>query len=471
MSDLKTANENDVLARHYTLGKLLKFALPAIITAVFGSIYGVVDGLFVSNVGGSTAFGAINLASPIFMIVASLGFMFGTGGTALVSKIMGEGDNEGANRTFSLITYTLIIVGIIATVIAEVLYDDLLIALGCSDAMLPYCTAYGRIIMPFIPLFMLMFYFQTFSVTSGKPTFGLVIMLISGFTNIIGDAILVGVVAPTTGDVSTSAVSGAAIATAAGLVVSGLVPLVYYFTKNSSSLRLGKPETKISSIGKACSNGMSEFLSNISSSIVNTVYNGILLFLIADIGVAAYGAISYINTIFTAVFLGYSLGVSPVIGYNYGAGNKAELKNIHKNNMIIILVTSVIMTVASELLAVPLAKIFAGSGSDAGVLTDLIVGGMRIFALSFLLKGINMYASAFFTALNNGFVSGLLALLRTLVFSIGAVLTLPLLCYYLGGETADAGMAGVWWAVNAAEVLAVISALIFLKAKRKKYGY
>lgn len=467
------AAESSVLAQHFTMKKILMFTIPAMITAVFSSIYGVVDGLVVSNVGGQTAFGAINLASPIFMIVAAVGFMFGTGGTALVSKILGQGDREGANRAFSLVTYALIIFGIILTVLAEIFYDDLLIALGCTESMLPYCLDYGRIIIPFLPCFMLMFFFQSFSVTAGKAKFGLVIMLISGFTNIIGDIVLVvGVAGSMEGaEVSHFAVKGAAIATAAGLVIGGFIPMIYYFSKNKSLLRLGKPDKKMLLIGKTCSNGMSEFLSNVSSSLVNTVYNGILLFLISDVGVAAYGAISYMNTIFTAVFLGFSIGISPVIGYNFGAQNKNELQNVHKNNLKIIIIFSVIMFALAEALAVPLANIFAGKGENAVLMKDIIVKGMRIFAVSFLLKGINTYTSAFFTALNNGFVSGLLAILRTLVFSVGAVLAVPLICYYALGENVDAGMTGVWWSVNVAEILAVATAFLFLKIKRKKYGY
>lgn len=474
----ETANkhEENALSRHYGIKGLLLFALPTIITAVFSSIYGVVDGLFVSNVAGSTAFGAINLASPLFIIVASIGFMFGTGGTALVSKTMGEGKREEANRIFSLLTYALILFGTIATILLEFFYDNLLLLLGCSETMLPYCLAYGNIIIPFMPFFMLMFYFQGFSVTAGKPKFGLAVMLITGFSNIIGDAILVGLVAPKMEDVPTAAVQGAAIATAFGLFLAGIIPFVYYLSKNKSLLRLGKPFLSFKAIGQTCSNGISEFLSNVSASIVSTVYNGILLYIIGDNGVAAYGAISYVNTIFASTFIGFSIGVAPIISYNYGAKRKDELHSNYKNSMTVILISSVIMTLLSELLTYPLASLFSGSNEEVKL---LIISGMKIFSLSFLLKGVNMYASAFFTALNNGMISGILAFLRTLVFSLGAILILPLVLYYGAGGTdavasqaaIDAGMTGVWWAVNVAEGLSVITAILFLRLKKKKYGY
>ena len=466
MSNKKSSQISD----HFTLGKLLLFALPTVITLLFGSVYGIVDGIFVSGVGGNEAFAAINLASPIFAILASLGFMFGTGGTALVSKILGEGDGERANGVFSLITYSMIIVGIVFTIIAEIFYEPALVALGAKEEMMPYCLTYGRIIIPFLTFFMLQFFFQSFMPTAGKPKFGLVVTLIAGFTNIIGDAILVGVVAKGSSDVPNFAVAGAAIATAAGLLLGGIIPFIFFIRKNSSTLRLGKPFMELKNVLKTCTNGMSEFLSNVSASIVSTVYNGILLYYIGTNGVSAYGAIGYLNTIFMAIFMGFSIGVSPIVGYNYGSQNHDELKSVFKKSLIIITCFSVGMFLISEFLAAPLSSLFIhGTDENAKALFELTVNGFSIFAVSFMLKGFNTYGSAFFTALNNGFVSGLLSVLRALVFGILSVIFVPLLFLAIGGE--NAGIDGIWWAATFAEGLALIVTIIFLIANKKKYNY
>lgn len=462
MENTAISKEEAAFSRRFTTGGLLKFALPSIITLLFASVYSIVDGVYVSSVGGKTAFAAINLASPIFAILASLGFMLGAGGNALVAKTLGEGDKKRANRIYSLLTYTVIGTGILVTVLAEIFYEPGLQLLGATDNMMQYCLPYGRIILPFMVFFMLQFYFQSMMVTAGKPKLGLVMMLIAGFTNIIGDTVLVGFLA----DSPTAAVTGAAWATSAGLLVGGLVPLLYFFLPNGSLLRLGAPGGGIRAILQASSNGISEFLSNVSASIVNTVYNGLLLYYIGEMGVAAYGSISYLNTIFTAIFIGFSIGVAPVIGYQYGAKLHTELKNTYRKSMAVTVILSIVMTVGAELLSSPLAALFS-SGEEA--LYEMTVTGFYIFSVSFLIKGINTFGSAFFTSLNNGLISGILSVSRSLIFNIAAVIIIPVLCYLWIGD--EGGLLGVWWATTAAELAALVMTLIFLGANRKRYSY
>ena len=445
-----------------SIPQILKMVAPTVIMAVFAGLYGIVDGIFVSNKGGPAAFAAVNLVTPIFLIMSSFGMMFGTGGNALVSKTRGEGNEEEAKKIFSTLSFAVIILGIVLTILLEFFLDDVLALLGAKDEMLHFCLDYSRILIPFIVFYLLQYYFQSMLVTAGKGMMGFAMTVAAGLTNIVGDVILVGFVAQD----AHQAVAGASIATCLGLLVGGLIPLIYFMRKNSSCLRIVKTGLDIKVILKTCSNGISEFFSNISGAIMNTVFNGLLLYIVGQKGVAAYGSISYVNLVFCAMFMGYSIGVSPAISYKYGAGDKEGLKSIHKNSMIIIVVASVAMLALSELIAEPVSAIFSSGQAD---LLALTVTGFRIYAVSFLYKGLNTYASAFFTALNNGFVSGFLAITRSLVFSIGAVLVLPIVYFYMYGE--EKALLGIWWSTNYAEFLALVVAVIFVLANRKKYQY
>jgi len=458
-------NENKGLAQNMSLGKLILFVLPTIIALLISSVYSIVDGVFVSNVGGTTAFAAINQVSPIFLIIASIGFMFGTGGTALVSKVQGEGDSERARRIFSLLTYVLIGIGIFFSIVLWFVTEPILKALGTTEEMMPFCMAYARIILPALTLFMLQFYFQSFFACAGKPKLGLVDTLLAGVINIGGDALLVGVFAK--GD-PIKAVEGAAAATAAGLLVGGLLPLIYFFTKNKSTLRLGKPEFKLRYIGATCGNGISEFLTNVSASIINMVYNSLFLYMIGDMGVAAFGTVGYVNTIFGAIASGYAVGIAPLIAYNFGAKNSDALKNLHKKSLVIVIGYSIIATGLIEILATPLASIF--SHGDAQLL-EITVDGLRIFTLSFVFKGIPTYGSGFFTALNDGFSSGFISFMRTLVFNLATIIAVPVLFFHLYGSSYEAAYYGVWYSIVGSELLAFIMTFIFFKVKRKKYQY
>ena len=458
-------DNTQALTQRFTLGKLFRYVLPTIFAVLLASLYTIVDGIFVSNYGGTTAFAAINQVSPIFMIIAAIGFMFGTGGSALVGKVLGEGDRERANRLFSYIAYALIIIGIICSVALWFALEPLLNLLGVTETMMPFCLAYSRILIPALTLFMLQFYFQSFLATAKKPGLGLLFTILAGITNTAGDAILVGVVSQ--GD-PIRAVQGAALATAGGLFIGGLVPLIYFACKNKSLLRLGKPETDGKALLKTCGNGSSEFFTNISSSIINVVYNSLFLYMIGDMGVAAYGTVGYVNSIFTAIASGFVLGVSPLISYNYGAGNTDNLKNLYKKSLWIVIIFSVVSTVIIELLSHPLAGAFSHGDEK---LMQITIDGLSIFTLSFLFKGIPTFGSGLFTAFNNGKVSAIIAIVRTLVFNMATIVLVPIIFFHVFGSSYEAAFYGVWYSVVFSELLATLMCFLFFKKYKKKYQY
>ncbi|MCR5452814.1 MAG: MATE family efflux transporter [Lachnospiraceae bacterium] len=457
--------ETQILEQKFTLGKLLVYVLPTIFAILLASLYSIVDGIFVSNFGGTTAFAAINQVSPIFMIIAAIGFMFGTGGSALIGKILGEGDRKRANGLFSYFTFALIIIGIICSALLWIFLEKFLIALGVTETMMPFCKAYSHIMIPALTLFMLQFYFQSFLATAKKPKLGLIFTILAGLTNTIGDAVLVGIVSK--GD-PTKAVQGAAIATVGGLFIGGIVPLIYFFTKNTSLLRLGKPEVDGKALLKACGNGSSEFFTNISGSLINVVYNSLFLYMIGDMGVAAYGTVGYVNSVFTAIASGFVLGVAPLFSYNYGSGNTDNLKNLYKKSLTLIIMISVVATVVIELLSNPLAAAFAHGDADLMAVT---VDGLTIFTLSFLFKGIPTFGSGLFTAFNNGFISGVISIVRTLVFNLATIIIVPVAFFHIFGSSYEAAFYGVWYSVVFSELLAVFMTFFFLQKNKKKYQY
>lgn len=440
------------LSDHFTYRRLIRFTLPSIAMMIFTSIYGVVDGFFVSNFAGKTPFAAVNLIMPFLMIVATVGFMFGTGGTALVAKTFGEGDDKRANKLFSLFTYTAFILGVILAVVSIIFLRPISVFLGAQGELLENCVIYGRIILCALPFYILQLLFQSFFVTAEKPQLGLVVTVCAGITNMLLDAVLVMLLP------QEYKLIGAAIATASSQTVGCVIPLFYFFRKNNSTLRLGKTDFDGRAIGKACLNGSSEFMSNVSMSVVSMLYNIQLLNYAGENGVAAYGVMMYVSMIFSGAFIGYSIGTAPVIGYHDGARNCGELKSILKKSLLLIGGFAVLMVILSELSAVPLARLFVGYDTE---LMEVTVSGFRIFALSFLLMGFAIFGSGFFTALNDGLTSALISFLRTLVFQIAAVLILPLLI----------GIDGIWMSIVVAEFMAVVLTFLFLKMKQKKYGY
>lgn len=440
------------LSDHFTYRKLLTFTLPSILMMIFTSIYGVVDGLFVSNFAGDIPFKAVNLIMPFLMIVATVGFMFGSGGTAIVANTFGAGHKEKANRYFSLFVYVTFALGMVFAAAAFIFLRPISALLGAEGEILENCVLYGRIVLCALPFLVLQFLFQSFFVAAEKPRIGLFVIIAAGITNMVLDAVLVTLLP------QAYKLAGAAIATAASQFVGGFVPLIYFIRPNSSILRLGKTRFDGKAILKACTNGSSEFMGNVSMSLVGMLYNIQLLQFAGDDGVAAYGVMMYVSMIFSAVFVGYSVGTAPVIGYHNGAGNHAELQGILKKSMVILAVSGLAMLASAEWLATPLARVFVGYSPS---LTAMTSHGFAIFAVSFPFMGYAIFASGFFTALNDGITSAIISFLRTLVFQLGAVILLPMIWE----------LDGIWWSVVVAEVMAVVLSLIFLIAKRKRYQY
>lgn len=443
---------NIQLSDHFSYGKLIRFTLPSIAMMIFTSIYSVVDGFFVSNFAGKTPFAAINLIMPVLMILGTVGFMFGTGGTAIVAKTYGEGEKGKANSYFSLFVYVAFGVGVVLAVLGFAFIRPVAAMLGASGELLDDCVVYGRIVLLALPFFVLQVMFQSFFVAAERPHLGLAVTVSSGVTNMILDGVLV-ILLP-----QPYKLAGAAVASAMSQAVGGVVPLFYFFRKNSSILRLGRTEYDGRAIAKACINGSSEFMSNISMSIVGVLYNLQLMRYAGENGVAAYGVMLYVSMIFSAAFVGYSIGVAPVIGYHDGAKNYAELQGLLRKSLVMIGTFGVGMVAAAQWLAVPLSRIFVGYD---GELMELTVSGFRIFALCFVFMGYAIFSSGFFTALNDGVTSAIISFLRTLIFESVTVIVLP----------AFFGITGIWLSVVVAELNAVLLGAAFLVAKRKKYHY
>lgn len=438
------------LSDHFTYKRLLRFVISPILMMICTSLYSIVDGFFVSNYVGKTPFAAVNLIMPVCMALGTVGTMIGTGGSAIVSKALGEGKREDANRYFSMLIYFAIIMSVVLSVIGFIFARPIATALGATDELLENCVLYSRILFISLTAFVLQNAFQSFFVTAEKPSLSLKISLFAGVTNVVLDYLFIAVF--------DFGLAGAAIATGIGQVVGGFVPMVYFARKNDSLLRLTKTGFEGSVLRKAFGNGASEMVTNLSTSLVNILYNFQLMKLAGENGVAAYGIIMYVNFIFMAIYFGYSIGSAPVIGYHYGAGNHDELKNLFRKSVTLMGVTGVILTVLAELLTVPLVTIFASYDADLFAMT---CHGFRLYSLSFAVMGINVWGSAFFTALGNGVISATISFLRTLVFQIAVVLILPILL----------GIDGIWLAIVVAELLALIFTLIFFVGNRKKYHY
>ena len=397
-----------------------------------------------------TPFAAVNFIMPVLMILGGMGFMFGTGGGALIAKTLGEGKREKANRIFSLLVYSAAALGVLLAVLGIAFMREIASALGAEGQMLADCVLYGRIVLLALPFLVLQFAFQSFFVTAEKPGLGLASTLASGITNIVLDALFMAVLG--------WGITGAAAATALSQMVGGVFPLVYFSMPNKSILRLGKTGFDGKSLLATCINGSSELTTNISMSVVNMLYNIQLNSYAGENGIAAYGVLMYVNLVFISVFIGYSVGVAPVVGYHYGAGDKTELKNLRKKSLRIIISSSFVMFALALLLSRPLSGIFVGYDKT---LFDMTVHAFSIYSFSFLFAGVAIFGSSFFTALNNGLVSALISFLRTLVFQVLAVLVFPLIWE----------LNGIWFSIVAAEVMALMVTAAFLRGMKNKYGY
>ena len=438
------------LSDHFTYGRLLRFTLPSIVMMIFTSIYGVVDGIFVSNFAGKTAFAAVNLIMPYLMIFGVIGFMLGTGGTALISMTLGMGDKKKANELFSMLTYVAIAGGLALTVVSIVFMRPAAIALGATGQMLEDCVLYGNITQIASTAYVLQFAFQSFCITAEKPKLSLAMMVTAGVCNIVLDALFVAVFH--------WGLVGAAVATATAQIIGAVIPLIYFFRPNDSLLRLGKCRFDGKALLRACTNGSSELMSNLSMSLVSMLYNLQLIKYAGENGIAAYGVIMYVNFVFIAVFIGFVIGSAPIIGYNHGADNRSELKNMFRKSLVVVACFAAVMAASAFFLAEPLARIFVGYDQELMAMT---IRGFRIYSLSFLLCGFNIFGSSLFTALNNGLVSAAISFVRTLICQIAAVFLLPLIL----------GLDGIWLAIVAAESVAlVLTIFCFLKFK-DRYHY
>lgn len=438
------------LSDHFTYGRLLRFTMPSIAMMVFTSIYGVVDGIFVSNFAGKTAFAAINLIMPYLMVFGTLGFMVGTGGTALVSMTLGAGDKKKANEIFSMLVYVCILGGIGLTVLSIALMRPAAIMLGATGQMLEDCVRYGVIVQFALTAYILQYAFQSFCIAAEKPNLSLGMTVASGVCNIVLDALFVGVFG--------WGLVGAAVATAFAQILGGFIPIVYFLRPNDSLLRLGKCRFDGRALLRTCTNGSSELMSSLSMSLVSMLYNLQLIKYAGENGIAAYGVIMYVNFIFIAIYIGFSIGAAPIVGYNHGAQNHEELKGLLRRSLVILAGFAGILTALAFLLAGPLSAVFVGYDAELYAMT---VRAFRIYAMSFLLCGFNIFGSSFFTALNNGLISAAISFLRTLICQCAAVLLLPLIL----------GLDGIWYSILAAEGVALVLTVVFLVKNRKKYHY
>ncbi len=441
---------NIPLSDHFNYKKLLRLTVPSIVMLVVTSLYSVVDGFFLSNFAGKEPFTAVNFIMPVLMIVGAVGFMMGTGGSALIAKTMGMQNREKANQVFSMVVYLSSIAGFALAVIGNIFLRPIASLLGAEGELLENCVRYGRIVLLASPAFILQFEFQCLFATANKPGLGLVITVAAGLTNFILDALFVALMQ--------WGLEGAALATALGQCVGGILPVIYFARKNSSLLRLGKMYFNGRDLFQVCLNGSSEMLSNISASIVGMLYNVQLLNYIGQDGVAAYGVLMYVGMIFNGIFIGFAVGTAPVVSYHYGAQNTDELRSLKRKCLMIVSSFAVVMFALSLMLATPLSSVFVGY--DKGLLA-LTVHAFFIYSLSFLFFGFTIFISSFFTALNDGPVSAAVSFLRTLVFQTASILLLPLFF----------DVDGIWWSIVAAEALAVAVSFVFLQVFRRKYQY
>ena len=439
------------LSEHFTYKKIFRFALPSIVMMVFTSIYGVVDGTFVSNFVGKTPFAAVNLVWPFLMILGAFGFMIGTGGSALVAKTLGENKKEDANRYFTMLIILVVILGILLTIFGLIVVRPLSHALGARGQMLEDCVTYGRTLMIFNTAFMLQSVFQSLFITAEKPRLGLIMTVAAGLTNMVLDALFIAVFK--------WGLVGAALASGLSQCIGGILPLIYFLSsKNDTPLKFVKTKMEGKVLLKACVNGASELMTTVSSSLVSMLYNFQLMRLAGQNGIAAYGAVMYVEFAFIAVFIGYSIGTAPIVSYHYGSENHNEVKNMLQKSFKIMSVLGITMMVLAQILASPLAKVFVGYDKK---LFDMTVHGFRLFSFYFILAGINIYASSFFTALNNGMISAIISFSRTLGFETLAVIILPIFLQ----------LDGVWLAITVAEICAFVISISFLIGKKEKYHY
>lgn len=446
----KIVNMSYKISEHFNIKKIIIFTLPSIGMMLISSIYGVVDGFFVSNYIGSNAFAAVNIVWPFEMILGSFGLMIGAGGSALVSKTMGEQKYDLANRYFSMLIIFVIIFGMFISILGIIFNPYIIHLLDLDQETINNCNIYANVLFIFLIFFMLQNIFQSFNIVASKPEMGIITMILSGITNILLDYIFIVIL--------NMGIFGAALATGLSQFAGAIVPFIFFINKNSTLLRIKFVKIDFKIILKTSYNGISEMLSSISFSLVSILYNIILLSYIGINGVNAYGVILYISYIFISIYFGYSMGISPIISYNYGAKNKKELNNIFNISLVLICSVSILLTFIGYIFAKQLSSIFVNYDKE---LLNLTTHALHINVFSFLFCGYNIFASSLFTALNNGTVSLILSFLRSLIIQVVCILTIPIL---FGSE-------GIWFAGVVSDIISLIISIIFIFKYRNKYGY
>ncbi len=442
---------NDRLARQFTAASLLRFALPNIVMMVFLSLYTIVDGIFISRLVGTLALSAVNMSYPLTSLAMAVGIMLGTGGSAIIARKLGEGREQTAREDFTCIVAVSLAVSVVFGAVGLVFLDPILSFLGTSPAQFPLCQAYTRILLAFSPAFFLQTVFQILFVTAGKPGLGLGVTAAGGIANIVLDAVSMGPLG--------MGVTGAAAATGIGYCIPAVAGILYFLRPRDSALWFTHFHIQWRMLLHACGNGASEMVGNIANAVTNLLFNLIFLTFWGEDGVAAITIVMYFQFVFSAVYLGYSMGVAPVISYKYGAQDIPQLRHIFRTCSVFILICSV----AAYLLALAVVRgclaIFTG-GTDSPVYA-ITMEGFPLFAVSFLFMAVNIFASSLFTALSNGVVSAVISFARTFVFLVGTQLLFPFLW----------GQIGVWLAVPAAELLGMVVSVGFLIWGRRRYQY
>lgn len=437
------------IAKKFNLLSLLKFTVPAIIMMLFMSLYTIVDGIFISRFIGTTALSGLNIVYPFISFIHAVAIMFAAGGSAIIAIKMGEGKNDEARSAFSLIVYTGIFLGICISILGNVFIHEIIRFLGASPVLERYSYDYLKIIISFTPFFILQILFQTFFITAGKPELGLRMTIVSGITNAVLDYIFM----KTFG----MGMAGAALATVSGYFIIAMFGIVY-FLKKRNNLYFVKVKMKWEIIKDSCINGSSEMVTDISSGVVTFLFNIVMMKYMGEKGVAAITIILYSQFVFIAVYLGFSMGTAPIISYNYGNQNKAQLKRIFKICSKLIMSSSIGVFILSLIFARYIVGFFAPEGTEVYAIAKK---GFSLFAIGYLFAGYNIFSSSLFTALSNGKISAIISFMRTLVFIVLGIFFLPMVFK----------VNGIWLAVPFAEILSILVSMYFIKRERNNYGY
>lgn len=437
------------IAQKFNVFTLLKFAFPTMVMMVFMSLYTIVDGIFVSRLVGSNALSAVNIVYPVISLLIACGIMLSTGGSAIVARQMGEKREQEARENFSMLAVVSVLTGIVILVLGLMFLEPICRILGGTPVLLEDCKIYLGVLLGFGPLTMLQMLFQTFFVTAGKPGLGLGLTLTGGVVNMVLDYVFMGPMQ--------MGVLGAALATGLGQAIMAVAGVVY-FLKVKGNLYFVKPVFRGNILLQSCGNGSSEMVSNLSTAVVTFLFNITMLKLAGEDGVAAITIVLYGQFLFTALYLGFSMGVAPVVSFNYGNQNHAQLKRIYKICIGFILGSSVFILGIALLFSEPIVGIFTGEENHT---YELAVEGFFQFSFNYLFAGINIFASALFTSLSNGKISAIISFCRTFVFITVSIVLLPRVM----------GITGVWLSVPLAELVTLFISITYLKGQKEVYHY